>query len=195
MSEFIATTITVPERANCVSVVTKEFAQKNIPYRLYMDKEHRGIWWNQARMFVDLCNGNINKHIITTTDDIEFKSGWLDRVLRVLNETDFDVIALFTNQNTKPDNALGIRKACYRMWMYDQAVVWRKGVLNQKFIDGLMDYCKKPERTQKELRHLDCMMSAYTFDSGYKCCTLRPNAIRLQNVKSVVGHKIVIKDN
>lgn len=195
MNDFLATTITVPERAKAVSVVTKELMQNGIPYKLYMDKEHRGIWWNQARMFVDLCELNSGKHIITTTDDIEFKSDWLERVERVLSETDYDVIALFTNQNTKPDNDLGIRRARYRMWMYDQAVVWRKGVLNQKFIDGLMAYCESPDRTQKELRHLDCMMSAYTFDSGYKCCTLRPNAIRLQNIKSVVGHSIVIKEN
>ena len=163
---MIAGIITIPERAKEVSLVTQELARKGIRYKLFNDVQHRGHWWNQSRMFLEFCNRGYDTEIITTTDDILFRDGWLDRVNRIIEQSDYEIISLFTNQNTAPDDELGMRRARYKMWMYDQACVWRRGILNMQFWDSLMLYAASPERTKKELGHLDCMMSAFTFDSG-----------------------------
>lgn len=195
-SEYIAAIITIPERSKEVALVTRELARIGIPYKLYIDPEHRGAKWNQSRMFFDLCSHNFAKHIITATDDIIFKPGWFENANRVIQETDFQILSLFTNQHTSADDeALGIRSARYRMWMYDQCCFWRKGILNMKFWDDFMAYAKSDERTRKEKNYLDCMMSAFVFDNGYKCATFRPNLISLQRTKSFEGHNIVIKEN
>lgn len=195
-TEYVAGIITVPERVQVVKVPIRELSNHGIPYKLWEDIEHRGARWNQTRMYMELCNiPHKNRHVITMTDDIAFKDGWLSRVTEAMENTDYDVLCLFTNRDLKADDDYGIHRASYKMWFYDQCAVFRKNVLNRQFMLDLIEYATKEERTKKERNHFDCMMSAFLFDSGLKCGTFRPNAVRLQDVPSTLGHKIVIKEN
>lgn len=193
--KFVAGVITVPERSEALKIPIKEFQRLGIPYKVFMDENHNGYNWNMTRMILDFCKANLDRNVIIIMDDIEFKDGWFDKVNEVIDNTDYDVICMFTNRNMKIDDDYDIHKASYRMWFYDHCAIFRKGILNKEWFERFMEYTKKPERVKKELNHYDCMISGFLYDNGYKCGTVRPNYVRLQNVKSTLGHNIVIKEN
>lgn len=195
MNEFIAGTITVPSRKEVIQPVLEEFANTGIHHKVYMDENYRGHKWNITRMMMDMCFNSKDKNVIITMDDILFKEGWLEKCNEVLDNSDYDVITLFTNRNYEPDDVCGIHKATHNWWMYDHFVLFRKGVLSPEWFDEFMKFCERPDKHKKEINHYDNMIGHYLMDRGYKCGIVRPNYIRLQNVKSILGHNIVVKDD
>lgn len=193
-NDFIAGTITVPERGAVITHVIKEFRDKNIEHKIFVDPEHKGHKWNITRMMMYFCHTSCDKNVIITMDDIFFMDGWLENVERVLRETNYDVITLFTNRNLNPDDDCDIHRATSNWWMYDHCVIFRQGVLCPEWFDGFMKFCNRPDKHQKEINHYDNMIGHYLIDSGYKCGIVRPNYIRLQKVKSILGHNIVVKE-
>ena len=190
--DFVAYTISVPERSKALQIVTNEFAKNGVPQKVFMDKDHKGQPWNYSRLLINACNSKENKgkHIFTSTDDILFLEGWFDKANEIIDKTDYDVVTFFTNLKYRPDDVCGIKKACQNWWMYDVLVLFRKGVLNEEFLMDFMQFCTRKDVHQMERKHYDNMMSHYLYSKGYKCGIVRPNYVELQNVKSVLGHSI-----
>ena len=195
MGRYVAGTITVPERRFVIAPVVQEFKRKGIPHRVFIDKEHKGHKWNISRMMCYFCNNDLDKNVIVTMDDILFKDGWLEKFDEMLDNSDYDVVALFTNRNYEPNDVCGIHKADQNWWMYDHCVLFRRGVLIPLWFDRFMAFCKRPDVHIKELNHYDNMIGHFLLENGYKCGIARPNFIKLQDVKSILGHKIVVKDD
>lgn len=187
--------IAVPERREIMKVITDELDSKGIPYDIFMDEEHQGIKYNFNRLVEYYCKNNFDEHIIITDDDIRFKEGWLDKAIEVMNETDYDVVCMFTNQRSKPNDVCNIRRATAPYFFYEVGAIFRHGVFNEEFLKDFKDYSVQPERCIKEINHPDNMMSTFLYKSDYKCGTVRPNYVELQDVPSTLGHKIVIKEN
>ena len=195
MNKFRTGIILVPERLDIVKVVTDEMDSKNIPCDMFLDTEHNGCIWNFNQRLKYYCENNFDDHIVWSDDDLIFKDGWYEKAQEVMNETDYDVVCLFTNKNSKANDVCGIHRAGRPYFFYEVGAIFRKGVLNQKFWNKYEEYCKSSERNDREKNHPDIMLSSFLFNNGYKCGTVRPNYIALQDVPSVLGHKIVIKDN
>lgn len=192
--QFVAGTITVPSRSEIIKPIIKEFRDIGIRHSIYVDTKYKGQKWNISRMMLDMCLNKKDKNIIITTDDIEFKANWFEKCNEVLNNSDYDVITLFTNREYYADDVCGIHKATHNWWMYDQFVLFRAGILNIQWFDDFMAFCNRPNKHRKEINHYDNMIGHFLIEKGYKCGIVRPNFVKLQNVKSTLGHNIVIKE-
>ena len=192
--DFVCGTITVPERNKVIEPVIRELRDKGIKHIVFMDKEHKGHKWNITRMMIYLCTHHLDKNAIITMDDIVFKDGWFEKVQEVIDQTDYDVFTLLTNRPYEPNDVCGLYRATSNWWMYDHCVVFRRGVLNECWLGKFMDFCNRPNPHIKEKNHYDNMIGHFLIENGYKCGIVRPNYIKMQNVKSILGHKIVVKD-
>ena len=90
--------IAVPERKEIMKVITDELDSKGIKYDVFMDEKHRGIKYNFNSLVEFYCTNKFEENVIITDDDIRFKEGWLEKATEVMNETDYDVVCMFTNQ-------------------------------------------------------------------------------------------------
>ena len=186
---YVAGTITVPERRSVVYPVISEFKRVGIEHKVFVDPDHKGHRWNITRMMFYFCNNYQDRNAIITMDDILFKDGWLDKCDEVLDNSDYDVVTLLTNRNYKPNDVCGIHRADQNWWM-----LFRRGVLCPDWFDGFMVFCKRPDKHWKE-KYYDNMIGHYLLVKGYKCGIVRPNYVKLQDVKSTIGNKLVIKDD
>lgn len=191
---YIAGTITVPERRSVIAPVVQEFKRVGIEHKVFVDPEHRGHKWNLSRMLLYLCTHYQDRNAIITMDDILFKNGWLEKCNEVLDNSDYQVVTFFTNRNYTANDVCGIHKADQNWWLYDHFVLFRQGVLCPEWFDGFMDFCRRPDKHKKE-KFCDNLVSHYLIVNNYKCGIVRPNFIRLQNAKSTIGNRLVIKDD
>lgn len=194
MQNYIAGTITVPSRAEVIKPVVREFRDKGIKHVVFMDEGYKGHKWNISRMMLYMCLHACDSNVIITMDDILFKDGWLEKCEEVLENTDYQVITLLTNRALEANDVCGIYRATSNWWMYDHFVLFRKGVLNAEWFDRFMTFCERPNPHKKEINHYDNMIGHFLIENGYKCGIVRPNYIKMQNVKSILGHNIVVKD-
>ena len=192
---YIAGTITVPERRSVIAPVVQEFKRVGIEHKVFVDPEHKGHKWNITRMMFYLCNHYQDRNAIITMDDILFKDGWLEKCNEVLDNSDYQVVTLLTNRNYVANDVCGIHKADQNWWMYDHFVLFRQGVLCPEWFDDFMAFCQRPDKHPKEINHYDNMIGHFLLTKGYKCGIVRPNFIKMQDVKSILGHKIVVKDD
>ena len=196
-NKFRVAIMAVPEREQIMKVITDELDKHNVPYDIFMDYDHNGVKWNFNRILETYCNGNYDEHIIISNDDLIFKDGYFDKANEVMDKTDYKVLSMFTNQNSKPNDICNIRKATSPYFYYEVGAIFRKGTLNPEFLKEFREWENSPERCIKETNHPDNMISTFLFNHSdkYKCGTVRPNYIALQDVPSTLGHKIVRKDN
>lgn len=187
----------VPERKEIMKVITDELDRNGVPYDIFMDEEHKGVKWNFNRLLEYYCNNDFDEHIIISNDDLIFKDGYFDKAKEVMEMTDYKVLSMFTNKNGKPNDICNIRKATSPYFYYEVGALFRKGTLNKEFLKEFKEWGNRDNLSIKEKNHPDNLLSTFLFyhSDKYKCGTVRPNYIGLQDVPSVLGHKIVRKEN
>ena len=185
--------ITVPEREEALKLVTDELDKRSIGYNVFVDREHKGQPYNFDRMLEFYCDNDYHQfNVVLCTDDIIFNDNFFDKLDKVLQETDYDVIGTYSNkiQNEKNDLYNGTGKHC----LYDPCVCYRKGVLCEDYYKYFHQYATNPKRTTREHNHYDVMNSHFLRDYKYKICVIRPNLIKLQKIKSTLNHNVKIAD-
>lgn len=183
--------ITVPSRKEAVKLMTDHLDILGIEYIIFNDEEYNGQPYNFTRLLKHFCEGEFKENIVLCTDDLLFKSGWLNKILAILLSTEYDVISGYSNriQNKHIDVYNGTGKHC----LYDPIVCYRAGFLTKEYYDGFIKYTQSSERTSKEHNHYDVMHSHYIRDNNYKVCVIRPNIVSLQDIASTLGHSVMIK--
>ena len=185
--------ITVPERERVLATTLKSLRETSgLEATVFVDFDKRGHSYNFTRMLSFMCR--VDDDVLMGMDDVIYQAGWYEKVREILEKTDYDVIALFTNKNATKVDDFGVFKATSRFSIYDQATIYRKGVLCARFLAEFKAFASSPYRIRKERDHYDNMMSSFLCYKGIERGILRPNQIKLQNVPSTLGHNIVVKD-
>ena len=186
--------ITVPSRLEIVKDQVQEFESKGLEVELFIDYDYKGQPFNYARMLDYYCHLITEDHIILCTDDIILNKHWYGLLKVLFEETDYDIICGFTNKGGKANDVYNLRRADTPYALYDTLLVFRNGVLNEDFYEGVMAHSIREDIHKKEVGHFDNVLSSYLYFNNYKCGITRPNLIKLKDVPSTLGHSIVDRE-
>lgn len=177
--------ITVPSRSISVGEMVTSLIDSGVTdIRIFNDVDYRGHKWNYLNMLEQMCG--LDDDVMLCMDDVEFKDGWMDEV----SKYDYDVLSLFTNRNLKLEQ--GVYDGTGKHVLYDVAVVYRKGFLNDTYMKELYHYMEQDHRTERELKHMDVMHSHFLRDRGSKVGVIRPNLVKHKDIPSTLGHKVKV---
>lgn len=196
--------ITVPKRTKEVEYMVEEIKKAGFSDEdifIFTDVEYKGQPWNFDRMLKFFCENSEDfkdKHIFMSTDDVEFKEGWLDKYLTALDNSDFPIVTGFVNKVVNTDKKKVIEFDGFKLVdvsgtsaYYDVCNVWRKGTLNKVHYNMFKFYANNSTKS-KDKNHYDICYNNFLNFSNIRFGLIMKNAVTCQDVPSTLKHGIKI---
>lgn len=192
---MIAGIVGVPERAAQISELVDMLSPTVDRVKLFLDHDHRGTWWNQARTIREMtAAARPGEPVLITTDDAVTFPQWRRHWEMINAKARNRIYTMFSRQRFlfKPENLKrGYVTKCQERGFYDVAMIF---IDYPDLIDRVEDWFESGGRVHpkviKRQTHLDVVIQEYLITHNIPWTITIPTLFDHRTIKSSLGHNI-----